>query len=420
MVDETNWHPTQREALGQARRLATEGLGESTKAHGVTLIVGDGVEIMKKEQDGSPTNGECQKQMCDYRRIDLKLDDFKSLQTAAKEDGAIVVDLEKRQVLCANFIVTNIGPGRSGEGGSRDRAASAIAQQAGGCFVIKVSEDACALSATEKPDAQLDVFLPNRKESVKVPVHRPAQALAGPAAPSHPARLTRQASHREMLLAQLPPIVKQKLDDPSLSLDIEEKIECLSSCVRVGREQAQKAKDRNLLMVIGNTGAGKSTLVNYLAGCQMEMIKRGDAGLTTDKRKKIARVAPSSPVKEVMGIGHDNKSATFLPAVHDDESLGLTYCDCPGFLDNRGAEINIANACNIKQTIAQARSVRVMVLINYHSLESERGRGVKQLAQVCAQAANDKALHPIRVAVLLQSERALAPPVPDSLRPVRR
>ena len=87
-----------------------------------------------------------------------------------------------------------------------------------------------------------------------------------------------------------------------------------------------------------------------------------DAGLTTDKRKKIA-VLPRAPVKEVMG-GHDNKG-DFLPAVHDDESLGLTYCG--GFLDNRGAEINIANACNIKQTIAQARSVRVMVLINYHS-----------------------------------------------------
>ena len=195
-------------------------------------------------------------------------------------------------------------------------------------------------------------------------------------------------SRKMRALPELPHIVKQKLDNPTMSLKIEQKIECLSSCVRVGMAQAEMAKDRNLLMVIGNTGAGKSTLVNYLAGCQMEMIERGEAGFTTDLRTKIARVAVTSPMKEVMGIGHENKSATFLPAVHDDESLGLTYCDCPGFLDNRGAEINIANACNIKQTIAQARSVRVIVLINYNSLKADRGRGVKELAKVGAHAAN--------------------------------
>ena len=42
--------------------------------------------------------------------------------------------------------------------------------------------------------------------------------------------------------------------------------------------------------------------------------------------------------------------------VRFDADLDALYCDCPGFLDNRGAEINIANACNIKQTIAQAAS----------------------------------------------------------------
>merc|ERR1712185_838424 len=111
------------------------------------------------------------------------------------------------------------------------------------------------------------------------------------------------------------------------------------------------------------------------------MVTRKDAGFTTELKTKIARVAEGSPVQEVMKIGHLNKSATFLPAVHHDEGSGLTLCDCPGFLDNRGAEINIANACNIKQMIAQAKSVRVVVLINYDSLSADRGRGVKELAK---------------------------------------
>ena len=114
------------------------------------------------------------------------------------------------------------------------------------------------------------------------------------------------------------------------------------------------------------------------------MVSRKDAGCTDGNLKtKIARVAKGSPVEEVMLIAHLNQSATFLPAVYHDEDSGLTLCDCPGFLDNRGAEINIANACNIKQMIAQAKSVRVVVLINYDSLSADRGRGVKELAKAC-------------------------------------
>ena len=71
---------------------------------------------------------------------------------------------------------------------------------------------------------------------------------------------------------------------------------------------------------------------------------------------------------------------TWVPDVWKDDKF--SYADCPGFLDNRGAEINIANAVNIKTTIHRARSVRVVVLINYHSLRADRGRGVRDLAQI--------------------------------------
>ena len=52
----------------------------------------------------------------------------------------------------------------------------------------------------------------------------------------------------------------------------------------------------------------------------------------------------------------------------------------PGFLDNRGAVINIANAINIKLALAAVASARVIVLINYHSLLADRANGVRQLA----------------------------------------
>ena len=58
-----------------------------------------------------------------------------------------------------------------------------------------------------------------------------------------------------------------------------------------------------------------------------------------------------------MKIGHSNQSMTFVPDVESDDIF--TYADCPGFLDNRGPEINIANAVNIKTMIHRAASVRV-------------------------------------------------------------
>ena len=66
------------------------------------------------------------------------------------------------------------------------------------------------------------------------------------------------------------------------------------------------------------------------------------------------------------------------------ESLGegFAFADCPGFLDNRGFEINVANAVNVKQTISGAASVIVVVIINYHSLLADRGKGVKDLFHI--------------------------------------
>ena len=110
--------------LDQARKLATVGTGESQKAHGFTLIVGDAKQLL------DPKVGGVQRRMHDYRGMGKTVDDFKVLQSAIVQDGAVLIDRSTRALVCANYFVYNIGEGDD-QGGARHRSASAIAQQCG-------------------------------------------------------------------------------------------------------------------------------------------------------------------------------------------------------------------------------------------------------------------------------------------------
>ena len=96
----------------------------------------------------------------------------------------------------------------------------------------------------------------------------------------------------------------------------------------------------------------------------------------------VKSVREGGQLDEIMPIGHTKKSMTFMPQIVTNRS-GVTICDCPGFLDNRGIEINVANAVNIKNAFIRARGVKVVMLINYHSLRAERGRGLTEMIQIC-------------------------------------
>ena len=171
----------------------------------------------------------------------------------------------------------------------------------------------------------------------------------------------------------IPEIFFKKLKSPTLEVDVHDQIECISGCISVGAARALKVQNRLALVICGNTGAGKSTVVNYVHGCRMEQIK-------LEFGENFMQVAKDSVVPELMPIGHSNQSTTFIPGIESDDNF--TYIDCPGFLDNRGAEMNIVNAVNIKQAIHAAKGIAVVVVLNYLSLMADRGKGLKDLASI--------------------------------------
>ena len=187
--------------------------------------------------------------------------------------------------------------------------------------------------------------------------------------------------------AKLEALLQRKLKAPDVILDDAESIALLTYCVSLGEENTQRLIGKQAVIVIGNTGAGKSTFVNHLLGCEMMKKSPRELGMKGVGKVVVVRsAAEGGPLDEIMPIGHTKISKTFVPQVQEDLTHAeLVYCDCPGFLDNRGAEVNIANAVNIRRLLQSSSDVRVIVLINYHSLKADRGRGLRETLEICTQ-----------------------------------
>lgn len=164
------------------------------------------------------------------------------------------------------------------------------------------------------------------------------------------------------------PLVLKKLKNIGCELDIFQSIEVITTCISMGIPESQKAQDQDLVLMIGNTGAGKSTAINYLNGCEMERIRNNGAS--------VIIVKESAAAQSIAEIGHGD-SKTFIPTVIKSVIEQIAFCDCPGFSDNRGQEINISNAVNIRHTIEKAKSVKLIVLIDYASATDAKGTVIR-------------------------------------------
>jgi energy-coupling factor transporter ATP-binding protein EcfA2 len=178
-------------------------------------------------------------------------------------------------------------------------------------------------------------------------------------------------------------ILDAKLNNPDAALTSNQSIALVNYCAVLGEQNAANAADREVTMVLGNTGVGKSTIVNYLMGCAMKLVKPSEVGL--EGRRRVVVVAPTSPRPEVMSIGHGDNSHTFMPKLVLDSDEGGAYCDCPGFGDSRGAEINIANAINIRKVLQQAGGLKALLLVEYSDLTGSRGSSRKVMEAMCLQ-----------------------------------
>ena len=218
------------------------------------------------------------------------------------------------------------------------------------------------------------------------------------------------------------PLIGERLADPEKTFSRTDQVRLLTDCVRYGQVNAKALSDKDVIVVLGNTGSGKSTFVNYLAGCQLE--EKWIEG-QLEPVLEVLSTASGGERDEVAPIGH-SVSKTFIPQIVAVDRR--VYCDCPGFRDNRGPEISIANAVNIKQALSQAQSLRMVVLVNYHSLLADRANSFREsLSTLEDLLGSEAAISTYQESLLLgiskcpggstreQLRKGIAPHIPESL-----
>ncbi len=142
-------------------------------------------------------------------------------------------------------------------------------------------------------------------------------------------------------------------------------------------------KDKEIVLLLGITGVGKSTTIHFLAGSKLETTKvkglRHIAYVVNELHPELKNFVTSPyPRSETRSI---NPIAINLSDLDPQMNGSIILCDSPGFGDTAGVEVDIANGVCLVKAISGARSVKPVILVSQKSI-GDRLEGVKKLADI--------------------------------------
>ena len=151
----------------------------------------------------------------------------------------------------------------------------------------------------------------------------------------------------------------------------------MEELVNEGAAKIDTVTEENIVLVLGNTGAGKSATINYLLG--------GVAKITGSPSRRVLNYA--NPLDEKAKLGHRRgESETMFPYSYDNKARSIySYCDTPGFFDNRGKNEKVMVATSTKAAIKKAGEIKaIAVVIDYNIITTDRAKGLVKLSKELA------------------------------------
>ncbi|CAF0901525.1 unnamed protein product [Adineta ricciae] len=159
--------------------------------------------------------------------------------------------------------------------------------------------------------------------------------------------------------------------------------------VSEAEKTAELIKDQDIVLLIGDTGSGKSTTIQFLAGCKMIQTKAEVAPGKFLDHITMDGVPTNPQLKKIRSsASHKSETRYIAPVtVQLKDVLGphetgvITLCDAPGFGDTAGPEVDIANFLGVVEALKGAKSVKLLVVTSYKGL-GDRGQGIQKLARI--------------------------------------
>jgi energy-coupling factor transporter ATP-binding protein EcfA2 len=140
-------------------------------------------------------------------------------------------------------------------------------------------------------------------------------------------------------------------------------------------------KGRNIHLLIGPTGSGKSTTLQFLGGSRM-------ANVTLKGQPHIEATEVTNPYLKRVKSNPTIESETrhIIPVVIElDRSQGFMeptaiFCDSPGFEGTNGAEIDIANSLAIQKAAEVCQGIKPIVVTS--KLVGDKFQGLSDVAHI--------------------------------------
>ncbi|XP_033217827.1 uncharacterized protein LOC117173396 [Belonocnema kinseyi] len=126
---------------------------------------------------------------------------------------------------------------------------------------------------------------------------------------------------------------------------------------------ARQYTSEDMTIIMGNTKAGKSTLLNYLIGNKLIGVK------TSAYKPVILKKADDSPGPK---IGVESIAETAVPTRWNSSKLpSLGIWDLPGFHDNRGVIQDITNGFYISELLNNSTSAKFVIVTDVNDIAND-------------------------------------------------